>query len=86
MHSDGNDYHNEWKFLKVEDHHIIMRHSVAPFFFLEVTFEELEAKSTQMTWMAIFESEAFFNQMEDFLKEKNEENFDRLEEDLATYK
>lgn len=85
MHSDGNDYHNEWKFLKIEKNHIIMEHSVAPFFSLEVLLEEVGENATKMTWIVTFQSEAFFTEMKDFLREKNEENFDRLEADLAAY-
>ncbi|GAB0174335.1 MAG: SRPBCC family protein [Candidatus Altimarinota bacterium] len=85
MHSDGHDYHNEWMFQKIETNHILMKHDVAPIFTLEVLIEEINKNETKMTWIARFEDINFFENAQEFLREKNEENFDRLEEEIKHY-
>jgi hypothetical protein len=84
MHSsEGQDYPNEWIFRKIEKHHIIMEHIVAPIFTLEVSLEEMGENETKMIWNATFVDLDFLENARDFLIEKNGENFDRLEEELT---
>jgi hypothetical protein len=46
------------------------------------TFEELQEAKTRLTFRMIFKSADQFNALRDFVQEKNEENFDRLELEL----
>lgn len=85
MHYNEQEYHNEWKFLEIEENKIILQHTNAPFFYLEVMFEELEPNKTKMTWNSIFQNFEFYNEMYEYLIEKNEENFNRLEKELSLY-
>lgn len=85
MHSDGHDYPNEWMFRQIETHRILMDHTVAPYFSIEVLIEEVSEHETKMTWIATFEDVHFFENARDFLIKKNGENFDRLEEELKNF-
>jgi hypothetical protein len=86
MHSpDGIDYANEQVFHKIGKNHIIMEHTPEPHFSTEVILEEIEESETKMTWISTFESAEFLEKMRDFLTEKNNENFDRLEEELRNF-
>lgn len=85
MHDGINDYPNEWIFERIEKDRIVMKHSVPPYFSLEVILKERSMNETEMTWIATFADEAFLEKMRDFLIEKNHENFDRLEEELKLF-
>lgn len=45
----------------------------------------MSENETKMTWIATFEDVHFFENAKEFLREKNEENFDRLEEELKNF-
>lgn len=62
-----------------------MEHIVEPIFTLEVLFEEIGKNETKMTWISTFANTEFLKQMTDFLIEKNNENFDRLEAELKNF-
>ncbi len=62
-----------------------MEHTPEPHFSTEVIFEELGANETKMTWTSTFERSEFLEKMRDFLAEKNQENFDRLEAELQSF-
>lgn len=62
-----------------------MDHTVLPHFSLEVILEEIGENETRMVWNSVWENEEFLMQMRDFLIEKNNENFDRLEEELKNF-
>ena len=62
-----------------------MDHTVLPYFSLEVILEEIGENETRMVWNSVWENEEFLMQMRDFLIEKNNENFDRLEEELKNF-
>lgn len=84
--SDGqNNYLNEHVFHVIEDTRIIMEHIVEPVFTLEVLFEKIGENETKMTWISTFASAEFLEKMTDFLIEKNNENFDRLEAELGNF-
>jgi len=86
MHSaDGQDFLNEHIFHKIEKNHIIMEHIVEPIFTLEVVLEVTSENEAKMTWISTFENEEFLAQMRDFLIEKNNENFDRLDRELSNF-
>lgn len=79
------DYPNEWTFKKIEKNRIIMDHTVAPYFSIDMTLEILDESNTKMTWSSVFENPEFLEHMRNFLIEKNTENFDRLESDLKNF-
>lgn len=84
--SDGeNNYLNEHVFHIIEDARIIMEHIVEPIFTLEVLFEEIHENETKMTWISTFANAEFLAKMTEFLIEKNNENFDRLEAELQNF-
>jgi len=48
-------------------------------------FDELGENETKMTWIATFKNTEFVEKMRDWLTEKNEENFDRLQAELQNF-
>ena len=62
-----------------------MDHAVLTYFSLEVILEEIGENETRMVWNSVWENEQFLMQMRDFLIEKNNENFDRLEDELKNF-
>ncbi len=85
MSDQKNTYYNEMIFHTIEKDHIIMEHIVEPIFTLEVLFEATSEHETKMTWISTFANPEFLEHMRDFLIEKNEENFDRLDEELRNF-
>jgi uncharacterized protein YndB with AHSA1/START domain len=76
---DGIDYPNESVFLEIIPHQkIVIHHIVQPIFILTITLIA-QGRQTLIQRDADFESEAFVEQMREFLVKSNEENFDRLE-------
>lgn len=81
---DGTDYHNATEFIEVvEPERIVFRH-LKPMhrFHMTMTFAE-EAGKTRLTWRMRFESAAELERVRAFVPAANEQNFDRLEEQLA---
>ncbi len=85
MRDEANNYPNEMIFHNITNDRIVMEHTVLPYFTTEVLFEQLDPKNTKMTWNITFENVEFLNTMKNFLIEKNEENFDRLEQELKKF-
>ncbi len=84
---DNKDYANESIFVVVDPpSKIILDHVCAPLFQLQATFEEAGANQTRITFIQIFESAELFEKIRDFIKGKNEENLDRLENELLKMK
>ena len=54
-----------------------------PLFRVIVTFEELGPGQTKIIFRQIFETEKECNKIRPFVEDKNEENMDRLEKELA---
>jgi uncharacterized protein YndB with AHSA1/START domain len=82
MHSKDADYLNEHVFHVIETNRILTEHTVEPHFSIEILFEKIGENETKMTWISTFKSSEFLKNMYDFLVEKNNENFDRLGEEL----
>ena len=74
----GQDYLNECTFLKIEPGQIIWRHHSKPVFHINVNFEEFAGR-TKVIYAMIFETPQEREKLREFVAEKNEENFDRLE-------
>ncbi|WP_307439822.1 SRPBCC family protein [Bacillus sp. V2I10] len=80
----GVDYENKSVFVEVvKPERIVLRH-LEPIheFLLTVTFTELGGK-TELTWRMLHESAAECDKVRRFAVEANEQNFDRLEAQLA---
>ena len=78
------NYKNDCEFIKIDKPHLIAwkRHS-KPLFQVVATFEEVSANKTKILFRQIFNTEAECVKVKPFVVDKNEENFDRLEMELA---
>lgn len=80
---DGTNYPNESVFVRIDEPElIIFDHLSQPQFQIVATFEELQETKTRLTFRMIFKSAEQCNALRDFVRPKNEENFDRLEAEL----
>jgi uncharacterized protein YndB with AHSA1/START domain len=81
---DKGNYENEAEFVKLEPPALIAwkRHS-QPLFRVLATFAEVEPGRTLVVFRQIFDTERECGKVKKFAVEKNEENFDRLEAELA---
>lgn len=80
----GVDYENKRVFVEVVQPERIVLRNLDPThaFFLTMTFTEQEGK-TELTWRMLFDSAIECEKVRKFLVEANEQNFDRLEAQLA---
>ena len=80
---DKGNYVNEVEFVRIEPPSLIYwkRHS-KPLFRVLVTFEEVDAEHTRIVFRQIFDTVEECDKLRRFVVDKNEENFDRLEEVL----
>lgn len=76
-------YENSVEFVRVEPPTLITwrRHS-QPFFDMEIHLEIISPTQTQVIFRMIFPSARDCEKVKNFIPDKNEENFDRLEEEL----
>jgi uncharacterized protein YndB with AHSA1/START domain len=81
---DGRDYDNESVFVEVvKPGRIVFQHISAPHFFqMTVTLVE-EAGKTRLTWRMLFKTVEACEKVKPFVVPANEQNFDRLEAELA---
>lgn len=81
---DKGNYKNECEFLKIESPSLIAwkRHT-QPYFKVLVTFEEINEFQTKIVFKMLFETPEECNKVKRFVVDKNEENFDKLENELA---
>lgn len=85
MHGPDNqgNFENESVFLQIESPDAIAFHHVSPpEFKIAATFESLSANETEITFRMVFDTPEQCEKIRSFAPEKNEENFDRLEEVL----
>ena len=84
---DGGNYTNESIFLDIQEPTLIsFDHVSPPAFKVMATFEALTDSTTRITYKMIFATAAEREKLISILPEKNEENFDRLEEELIKMK
>lgn len=78
------NYVNECEFIKIEKPSLIAwkRHS-KPLFQVVATFEELSADETKVVFKQLFNTPEECGKLRPFVADKNEENFDRLENELG---
>ena len=81
---DKGNYKNECEFLKIESPSLIAwkRHT-QPYFKVLVTFDEIYEFQTKIVFKMLFETAEECNKVKRFVVDKNEENFDKLENELA---
>lgn len=81
---DGKDYENKSVFVQIDKpEQIVLRHLEPNHeFLLTITFTGQEDK-TKLTWHMLFESAAECKKVSSFVSEANEQNLDRLEEQLS---
>jgi uncharacterized protein YndB with AHSA1/START domain len=81
------NYPNDCEFTEIKRPTLISwkRYS-KPLFNVLVTFEEVTPGKTRIVFKQIFDSETECNKVKKFAIEKNEENFDRLENELLKMK
>jgi uncharacterized protein YndB with AHSA1/START domain len=82
---DKGNYKNECEFLKIESPSLIAwkRHT-QPYFKVLVTFDEINEFQTKIVFKMLFETAEECNKVKRFVVDKNEENFDKLENELAS--
>jgi len=80
---DKGNYPNECEFIKIERPALIAwkRYS-KPLFQVLITFDEITPEKTKVVFKQIFDTVEECNKIKKFVIDKNEENFDRLEEEL----
>ncbi|MES2811034.1 MAG: SRPBCC family protein [Bacteroidota bacterium] len=77
------NYENSSIFKIVEPHKLIAWERVSkPLFNMEVSFEKLSDLKTEIAFRMIFDTAEECEKIRKFAEPKNEENFDRLEEEL----
>lgn len=78
------NYSNECEFIKIEKPTLIAwKRFSKPIFQVVAAFEEVSGDKTKIVFKQIFNSAEECNKVRPFAVDKNEENFDRLEIELA---
>ncbi|HXV28328.1 MAG TPA: SRPBCC family protein [bacterium] len=78
----GAKYPNESRFVEVVEPERIVYDHVQPAFRMTITLAD-QAGKTELTWRMLFSSASECAKFKNFVPEKNEENFDRLEAHLT---
>jgi uncharacterized protein YndB with AHSA1/START domain len=80
---DKGNYPNDCEFIKIEQPSLIAwkRHS-QPYFQVLARFEELAPGQTKVVFKQLFETAEACSKLRPYVADKNEENLDRLEEEL----
>ena len=81
---DKGNYTNECEFIKIEQPQLIVwkRYS-KPLFQIMATFHEIDNEHTKLVFKMLFETAEECAKLRPYVVDKNEENFDRLEVELA---
>lgn len=84
MHApDGADYPNESVFVRIVEPELIVWDHISGHRFRAVAgFEDVDSHSTAVAYRMRFDSIDEHRKMKDFITEKNEENFDKLEAEV----
>ncbi|MCB0731943.1 MAG: SRPBCC domain-containing protein [Ignavibacteriae bacterium] len=84
---DKGNYKNECNFIIVEKNKLLVwDHYVNPKFYVIVQFKEIAKSKTELTFKQLFDSVELRDKIKKYTKGKNEENFDRLENELSKMK
>ena len=80
---DGKDYPNENRFLRLEPGRVFeIEHPVNPHFVLTLEFSEVP-EGTQVRWHQTFDTIELYQRVADFVATANEQNLDRLGQEVA---
>ena len=80
---DKGNYANECVFIKIEKPTLVAWNRLSnPIFQVVASFEEVAIHRTKVIFKMLFESAEACNKIKGFAPEKNEENLDRLEDEL----
>lgn len=80
---DKGNYPNECEFIKIDRPALIAWQRISkPIFQVLATFEEVADKKTRIIFKMLFTTADECNKLKKFVVDKNEENFDRLENEL----
>ncbi len=81
---DGTDYHNVSVFSEIIPPERIVFHHGEPIhqFQMTMTYEDL-GPQTRLTWQMLFDTAEEAHRLRDFILQANQQNFDRLEAELA---
>ncbi len=83
---DGTDYPNQSEFLEIVPPSMVrIKHVNLPRFDLSISLEPSET-GTLVSWVGVFENQAFAENMRQFLEAANEQNLDRLAVEVCTGK
>lgn len=78
------NYENSSVFEQVEPNSLVRWKRIShPLFDMEIAFEAVDDQTTKISFKMFFETSALCEQIRTFAEPKNEENFDRLERELA---
>ncbi|MES2574871.1 MAG: SRPBCC family protein [Bacteroidota bacterium] len=81
---DKGNYSNECEFITIEKPSLIAwKRFSKPLFQVVATFEEIASDKTKIVFKMIFSTPEECNKLKPFVVDKNEENFDRLENELT---
>jgi uncharacterized protein YndB with AHSA1/START domain len=82
---DGTDYPNRSVFENIEaPGRVVMRHDCAPYFTMHMTLSE-EKGGTRLHWRMLFDDASVRAQLAPMCIPANEQNFDRLQAELAAH-
>lgn len=80
---DKGNYPNECEFIKIEPPSLIAWKRISkPLFKVVATFEAISLNQTKIVFRMVFDTAAECNKLKAFVVDKNEENFDKLENEL----
>jgi uncharacterized protein YndB with AHSA1/START domain len=80
---DGTDYPNQAEFLEIVPNALLrIKHVNLPHFELSIALEPTE-KGTLLSWVGVFEDREFAEKARSFLEAANEQNLDRLNQELG---
>lgn len=78
------NYQNECEFIKIDEPNLIAWQRISqPIFQVLATFEEVKTGQTKLVFKMLFDSVAACEKLKPYVVDKNEENFDKLESELA---
>lgn len=78
------NYQNECEFIKIDAPHLIAWQRISqPIFQILTTFEAINPNQTKLVFKMLFETVQECSKLKPFVADKNEENFDKLEVELA---
>lgn len=81
---DKGNYVNECEFIKIEEPSLIAWQRISkPLFQVVATFEEISTDKTKLVFKMLFDTPEECRKLKPFVVDKNEENFDKLENELA---